>query len=188
MDGSTPYSFSEFEAALTPQRIRTFQIIAGALLAGTTVFLAVVLLVYAQTPEKAPPDSADSILPILTGVHAVVAGLNVIAAIFVYRFCISPKGAAFLQQQSAVRGDLQVPVMGAIFTGFIFSAALLEGAALFGIIVCLMGILEGTIRQEPGYWLNLFSYVIFAAFMVKTFPTRMRLENVFRERFMQGEM
>ena len=75
-------------------------------------------------------------------------------------------------------------LVGAIFTSFIISAALLEGVALFGLIICLLGVQEGIIHNAPIYWLNLFSYLFFAAMILWTFPTKERLENIFKERFL----
>lgn len=186
MEQTPQIELAQFQEALTPQRIRTFQIIAAVLWIGATVFLGVVLISYsASVPDQT---QTNSILPVLTIVHAVEASFSYLAAFFIYRFCTSPGGLAFLQKQNAVQGDLQVPFVGAIFTGYILSAALLEGTALFGLVVCMVGTMDGTILQSPVYWLNLFSYVVFSAFILKTFPTKPRLENIFLRRFQVDRM
>ena len=191
MDAMPALNMTEFEKALTTQRIRAFQIISLALLMGCTLFLGIILFLYA-TEEPAETASNNSILPILSIVHGGMALTMYIPAFLVGRYFAGPRGLMTRMKNAVptVAGeDLTVEVLciGAMFMGFIFRAAILEGMALFGLIVCLMGVLEGQIQSEPVYWGNLFSYIVFAVVTLWTFPTKDRLENLFRERFLQND-
>lgn len=188
MEKDKAMDFEAFQRALVPQRIRTWQIIYAALLAGATVFAGIVLLLYIQQPRAAAAEPADaSFLRILTMVHVAIAAGCYMAAFAVSRFFAGDKGLEFVQRNAGgltEDGGLQASLyLQAVFTGAIIRAALMEGPALFGVIACLMGVTEGVIPQQPVYWLNLFSYVIFAGMVVWTFPTRQRLEDRFKDRF-----
>ena len=69
-----------------------------------------------------------------------------------------------------------------LFSAHIIRAAVLEGSALFGTIICMLAYLEGAHRNPPVYWLNLCTYFCFAAFFVWAFPTKDRLESLFRKK------
>ncbi len=191
MDTTPQLDFAEFQNALTPQRIRVFMIISLALLTGCTLFLGIILFLYSKT-ESAEMVSENSVLPLMSLVHGCMALVGYIPAYWIGRYFASPKGLMTLAKNSAgaVTGEnmtMESRCIGAMFTGFMIRAAILEGMALFGLIVCLLGVLDGQIHLQPVYWGNLFSYILFAAVTVWTFPTKSRLETIFKERFMQGE-
>ena len=53
--------------------------------------------------------------------------------------------------------------------------AMYESAAMFGLVVCLLGVLTGVIYQNAIYWLNAITALVLFVFIVKTFPNRDRL-------------
>ncbi len=59
---------------------------------------------------------------------------------------------------------------------------MLEAPALFGIVVCLVGSLNGQLHAEPIYWLNLASTVVLVLFVALSFPSRERLVDLFRRK------
>ena len=86
MQISQDLQLSEFQKALTPQRIRAFRIISIALFLGATFFMAVILYMYSATPPATEKDMDMSLLSILSAVHIVEAMICYLAAFFVYRF------------------------------------------------------------------------------------------------------
>lgn len=181
--------FTEFQKILS-KRIITFQIIAMALFSAVTIFLGIILFLYSQGPQQENPERSSGILPILSLVHICMACANYALIFLVPYFFVNKKRlttaitfSPYMQPQPEM--SMEVRACSLIFTGFIMRAALLEGLALFGSIICLMGVLNGEIRVEPAYWLNLFSYVVFAAAILWTFPTKERLEATFQRRFME---
>lgn len=192
METTSQLQLSEFQKALTPQRMRIFLIISLALLAGCTLFLGIILLLYSKT-ESANTVLENSVLPLVSLVHGCMALAGYIPAYLVGRYFASPKGLVTHLKNTAgtVAGEeltIESRCVGAIFTGFIIRAAILEGMALFGLIICLLGVLEGEIHLAPVYWANLFSYILFTAVMLWTFPTKGRLEKIFKDRFLPSEL
>ncbi|NLW83867.1 MAG: hypothetical protein GXY41_05615 [Phycisphaerae bacterium] len=68
-------------------------------------------------------------------------------------------------------------------TATVIRLACFEGAAIFGLVLCLVGIQSGELARMPVYWVNLFSPVVFVLLVLATFPTRWRVETLFVRRF-----
>lgn len=71
-------------------------------------------------------------------------------------------------------------------TAMIVRLAILEGAAFFGLSVCVIGVTGGVMESDPLYWLNLGSSVLLIAFGVITFPSRERLLEILDAHFSTG--
>jgi hypothetical protein len=181
METTENLDFEGFQKALTPQHLLTFRVIYIALLLGVSLFLGIVLfMTYSTSEESKKPQGA---LGILTVVHVVLASSVYLVSIVLFRYMT---GLAFFRKRkvASVHQDtsLEHRYLIAVFSAYIIRVALFEGPALFGVIVCLLGATEGTIQQNPIYWLNLFSYAILAILIIYTFPTRTKLEDLFKKR------
>ncbi len=75
-------------------------------------------------------------------------------------------------------------VMGKIRTAFIVRAAILEAAAMLGLVACVVSIFNGWLRQQPLYWVNLLPAAAFVAFTAVTVPSRDRLERIFVDKIL----
>jgi hypothetical protein len=71
-------------------------------------------------------------------------------------------------------------------TAMIVRLAILEGAAFFGLSVCVIGVTGGVMAAEPLYWLNLGSGALLIAFGIATFPTREGLLDILESHFSAG--
>lgn len=189
METQPALQLSEFQKDLE-KRVFVFQIVAIALLLGATLFLGIVLLLFFTEPGDAvsAERAETNTVPLISLVHLCMACGSYITAYFLYQYFVNPKRlttpktfSRFIQPMPEM--SMEGMAGGLIYIGFIFRAALMEGTALFGLIVCLLGVLNGTIQNEPIYWLNLSSYVIFAGMILWTFPTKERLESIFQRRF-----
>ena len=190
MEMSPNLQLSEFQKALK-KRLLSFQVTAVMLFLGATAFLGVLLLLYSQNPPQESYGQASSpeFLSILSIVHLCLACACYAAAFFIYRYLTSWKGlkrAIEFPQVNLNREEntLEMRACLSIFTAYIIRAAFMEGPAMLGMIACLMGVTEGEIQDKPIYWLNLFSYILFAVMVLWTFPTTERLEDIFQRRFM----
>ena len=187
METAQNLDFEEFKKALTPQHLWTFRIIYLALLSGVTVFLGIILLLaYSQSQSNQSANSQD-ILPILTTVHIILALTAYFVSFIVFRLLTNPVRLRKITLPAAMPSGRQISTpeqmyLVTVFTASIIRAALFEGSALFGLIICLMGALDGSIQRYPVYWLNLFSFVIMAGMMIYTFPSRTKLEDLFKKR------
>lgn len=192
METTPSLQLSEFQKALTPQRMRAFQIIPVASLMGVTLFLGVILYVYSTHPP-AEEKAGDNTLAIMSILHAGMGCICYLVGFLVFRRLTSLKGLDFLHRNVPARADLQpeLPIelrcVGVMSTACILRAAIFEGPVTFGLVVCLLGSINGQIHLQPVYWLNLFSSVLFAALTVWTFPTKDRLETIFKDRFLQSD-
>ena len=191
METTPQLQVSEFQKVLTGQRMMVFRIIPAVLLLGVTLFIGIVLFLYATTSPKQPADD-ESLMRILSVVHGGLFFSFSIAGFVVYEVIVRPKGLGRPgSMPPGCNPDDWTPELqcsGRIFTGMLLRAACLEGVALFGAVVCLLGVLEGYMYQQPLYWLNLSSSVFFAAVTVWTFPTQERQEAIFKKRFMQSDL
>ena len=187
METSQNLDFMEFQKAITPQVLWTFRVIYIALLSGVSLFLCVLLfMAYSKSYPDEPANSQD-ILLLLTIIHIVIASSCYLVSFIVFRFLTTP-GRLRKMKPSVVLSPgrqssaLEQQYLTAIFTAHIIRAAFFEGPALFGMIICLLGVLDGYIQQHPAYWLNLFSFVVMAGMMIYTFPTETKLEDLFKKR------
>lgn len=191
METMPQLQLSEFQKALTPGRMRQFYIIPIVLLVGATVFLGIILYLYSiNGPESKQID--NPVLPLISIVHICQAMICYFISFLIYRYMVGRKGlekimSAQRANQNAGENTIETGCAVVIFTGYILRAAFMEGVAFFGLIICLLGITEGVIYDQPIYWFNLFSYVVLAVVTVWTFPTRDRLEGIFTKRFSQTD-
>ena len=190
MEVQVSLQFSEFQKALTKKNLFTVKILGVAHLLGATVFLGIILFMYSQeSPAQIPK---QKILPILSIVHICMAPIIYGAVFLLTRLFFSQKsfaktGKTPLKHLGTNEDTLELRALFVIRTSYILRLAALEGVALFGLITCLVGVQNGEIYDEPIYWLNLFSYVVFTATTLWTFPTKDRLEIIFRRHFLGYE-
>jgi hypothetical protein len=71
-------------------------------------------------------------------------------------------------------------------TAIIVRLAIMEGAAFFGLVVCVIGATGGALAAEPKYWVNLASTCVLALFAITTFPAKERWTSWFQERFVDA--
>lgn len=165
-----------FEAALTEARLRQFQVIHAALAAGVLTFAAVVVGLYLTTPAAAP-DGDAGFLWTLTMIHLSIAIGLVLVRGMLSRGPLRP--AALLHRSSGPPGEAE-SWLNAMLSSAIIQLALLEGAALFGIVICLLGVVDGILHTEPLLWVNLLSAVVMLAYVARTFPSHGYLVDWYR--------
>ncbi len=183
MEQPTQLDFWEFQKALLPRKIWTFQVIHTALFIGATLFLAVILYAIWIRPSLDLPSSDDRFtLTLLSAVHIVNAVISYIVISLIGSYITNPRNLhkiGIASKQTQTDEDKYVAVL---FSAHIIRAAVLEGSALFGTIICMLAYLQGSHRNPPVYWLNLSTYFCFAVFFVWAFPTKDRLESLFRKK------
>ncbi len=204
MSSFADISESEFHAAIESDgTLRALQILQTAFTMGFLLFAVVVVGLHASGSLKqgdmAPvaPDDPDrlDILPILTLVHAAVAISCWTLAFASFGAMIGPARLAraiaepmILPGPSGARTIVEGPAHKciALLRGAILvRLALIEGPALFGAVICLLGAIDGSIDEQPLYWLNLLSGAVLVLFAIATFPTRDRLWDLVRRRFVE---
>ncbi len=166
----------DFAAALTAETVRKFQIIHGALMAGATVFLSVILLLHSTTEPSGAVDAET---------------VNVLSMVNAF-FALSAFGASrllysrfFSEQTLRNAEDPFRAAIGMIHVAMLVRMAVMEGAAFFGLVVCLIAVTGGITQSEPIYFLNTASYVLFILIGLQTFPTKDSLTAIFRTQILK---
>jgi hypothetical protein len=91
---------------------------------------------------------------------------------FVYRKML---GRAFSAEQRSLSAEA---VLSNIRLAGIVRLAVMEWAAFFGLVVLVVATQQSVLQRAPEYWVNVISTVIMFGFVLLTFPTRARLEEV----------
>lgn len=189
MDQEPRVGLSEFQQALNPQDVRSLQIIQGALGGGSVLFGAVVLWFYGRsTPPGQDDFDAVFTMQILTAVHAILAVVEYSVAAFLYGSFVSRRHLSrpgIAERLDATLSQLEPPqrCLALIRVGTIMRLAMFQGVAFLGLTVCLLGSIWGVLKAHPIFWVNGLSAVAMILLAVTTFPTKERLEAVFRRRF-----
>lgn len=170
-----PTSAQAFRASLTPQVMRTFQVVHAAIAAGILTFSAVVVIVYLQSAAVFPAESDIFLLTVLTAVHAFMATGLVFA------------GRAIAEVLCARQGPSAdaAECVALIRKAAIIRLATMEGGAFFGLVVLIVGSTNGVVHAFPAFLLNGLTAFNAIAYIVLTFPTADRLEQVFRTKILK---
>ena len=179
MERENGVSLDEFKKALTPENVRVMQMINLAMGMCTFAFLVVVVVLHFQSLGGAEDgDTEVSLLKMLSLADLVFALMCFTSSKLVYDLVF--KVNRHSKQASTAEG-----CFGIIRTAGIIRLALMEGAAFFGLVVCLLGAIFGQLKEFPIYWLNVLPCLAMIAFIVVSFPSKAGLESVFQDKFLQ---
>lgn len=182
---------AEFSAALDEGQVRILQMLQGAIGFGVFLFVVVVgYMAFGRGEIPGTPASGDSIflIQIMTITHLVLAVGAYVGAGYIFNLQFSDANleAAMTRTYRDARGVEITSAAGrcisVIRTAMITRLAILEAPALFGLVVCLLGVFDGVLMQEPIYWINALSAIGLIAFVIRTFPNRTSLEALYREK------
>lgn len=170
---NTPVTREAFSEYLDNNQLKVLQIVYFALAMGVTTFAFVVYFLYTQAGDVPAPENSS--VPLMTNVHFVV----LIAAIFLSKFI-------YEKMFSNIPADVMTTpqmIWDKMRSAHIVRLAVLEAPVFIGLVTCLIGSQDGFLNQEPTYWVNLISLVIFLGFVALNFPNKGKLLNEFRYRF-----
>lgn len=168
-------SLEAFSDALQDQDIRTIQIIHIALAMGVLLFTVVVFVLFLTVSSESEPAGSELIW-LLTILQLVVAGSIYFVARIVFKRQLAAVAA------SGTKDSLGY--VGSIRTAMIVRLALLEGAALYGLVVCMLAVLNGAMNANPVYWINLAGVVAMLLFVSWNFPTRESIVEIYKTRIL----
>lgn len=150
---------------ITEQDARFLAVVQLTLALGVVLYLGLVFVVAQSTQaQEARPDPVQvRLLALLSAAHAVAAVTAWTTGVVAYRWTLArPSGA-----RPGARLRLAA----------ILRLTLFEGAALFGLTVCLLAAGAGALARTPLLWLNALSVVPLLVLVVATWPSRARLER-----------
>ena len=160
-------TLDEFRRVLTFRALRVMQIVHGALAVSVVSFPAIVILTGStRAPTRTPLSDAN----FLSAANAGAFLINSALSYFVYKLMLNKKSVT-KQQANAPDAALNL-----IRAALILRIGLREGAAMFGLVACLI---ISNYTSDRTYWLNAIPAIVFLIDVIITFPTRQRVENIF---------
>lgn len=179
-------SFLDFQGALTKQNVLVVQIIYVALALGVILLASVVVVIYSLGLNM-PEESNAEVIKILSLLHIILVVISYALSNYLYNSHFSDNWFSKILEkniQSQSKKNLAERYLAIIRSALITRLAILEGLALFGVTICLLAVLQGVVQEYPIYWLNLISSLVFVLFVRRNFPTREKIESIFREKFL----
>ncbi|BBM83896.1 hypothetical protein [Candidatus Uabimicrobium amorphum] len=167
--------FEDFSKKLKQQDLMTILILQFALTMGVILFSGVIGGMFFMMENEVVNDNVD-VLNILSAMAGV---LSFSAIMF---FVMLPK---LRYKEDTLRGifESEDPVasfMTQFRTTRIVQMAVLEGAALLGLVACLLAIVFGIMAENSAYWANLIPAVIMVLISATNFPTKSHLYGHFK--------
>jgi hypothetical protein len=172
-------SKTEFESNLSNEQVRVSQIIHIALAFGVLSLFAVTMILYSMGSPQPETD------------NELIQNLLMVLLFFA---CAGYGGAYFLYQKMTAGISLSQPVGGQdgsvsasvgdrfvvkLRVAQIVRLALFEGVAFFGLIICLLAVLNGVIYSHTEYWIAALPALILLLLVATTFPTKERIVALF---------
>jgi len=180
-------TLSEFKLPLTPGAVRSGIIVQLALVMGVLFFLFAVIVINQNTGGDKPVDG--EVIQILMTTHALlfVAAIYVGHWLFNRRFTAENLEKAYSRNYMDKRGTplASTPpekLVLLIRTAYVIRAALLEGAAFFGLMTLVVCAQSGLLNTQPLLWLNAGSSLYEMGFILLNLPTAEKQQALFEER------
>lgn len=187
MSSLSSLSLPEFQKALTRQNVTFLQIIHIAIGAGVLVFLIALGVIAAGAGGSgAGMENGLQVVTWLTMISVVIALAVYGLAGWVYAARFSQKKLDELGTRDLVTprgGTYSDPAEKALMlirTASVLRLAMYEAAAMSGLVVLLLSVINGVLEANPWLWVNIIPTLVLFALIAFTFPTRDRLETVFR--------
>ena len=191
MNSLTEVTLTQFQSALTAQNIRVFQIIHGTIALGVAAFMGVVFFLYST--QGATGDSRDlkdayDLIKVLTLAHIMLAAGVYTVARVIFNMLLGPSAlqGGMIKEIKDTQGRIITnngeKILAMMRTALIVRLAMLEAPALFGLVICLIAVTNGTIYQTSLIWLNAVTALILIGFVILTFPSKEKLEEIFNSR------
>lgn len=179
MTSAASLTNTQFSGALTEESLRVTRLLHGAIMTGPLLFLPVVLAVsFYQTGGLPPRPSDFELLNILSMAHVVLFFVAVSLAQFLPGLLFAP-GRVGEDVESVTAETLAASCVAQQRIANVVRLVPLEGTSLFGLAVCLMGVMNRVIQVEPWYWLNAVTTGLFLSYAWSIFPTRQNLVDWF---------
>lgn len=186
---------SDLEAFLEGSAdLRGLQILHVAFALGIFLFAVLILALFSSgvlEGPRGPGGGKDaSFLSILSLVHALLACASWALAFPLFRAGLArggfrapardPAGDSVSPGAAGTPGETVAVFVQRLRGASLLRLAILEGPALFGLVICLVAASEGVLGDAPVYWLNSLSALLFLLFAGIAFPSRSRILALFR--------
>ncbi len=165
-------SARDIQNAFNPEFQRSMLIIHLAIAAGVASFAGIILFIYMTSAVSPAGVLNDSTVGLLTKLH-----LGMVAVLFplaMYLFSVIIKNKMYKNPEMDA-----VEFLTGVRTASIIRLAIMESAAFFGLIVCLIAVIDNIMRENPFYWINTVSAVFVIGFILLNIPNSDRIGRIY---------
>lgn len=178
MSGSLP-SDGEIVSAMTPSYLRPLGIIHVAISMAPIFFAAAIVFVMLTMPPLVATPSDISLIDVLSILNLVILASAWFVGSFIFQKMVaSGISSEIAGNDQTLRAEV---ILAALKSGLIVRLAMLEGSAVFGLTVCLLGVMRGVLPGESIYWFNLVPITFLIAYSVSNFPSSGRILSILKE-------
>lgn len=172
-------SRAQLEAGLTPDYVRSLGIIHAAIAMGP-VFYFIVVLVIPGARESGDPLLTDAgLVQALTLATLVAFAVAVFVGKFLFQRILGSVLTADVHANEP--GNTTTRLLSALKIGLIVRLVFLEGSAVLGLTVCLLGKISSVTVEDPLFWVNCMPMLYLCGYAVIQFPNRERLVGLIEE-------
>jgi len=179
MESAKKPPIGEFEELLTDDNVRSMQIIQAALGSGVLIFVVIVIAMYFSYATDEATGSADFVW-MLTLIHFVAAAIMFVLSSWMYKRRLTEQAVRRASGEDTINAG---SCLEALRSAIIIRLGLLEGAAFYGLVVCIVAVMNGVMNENAIFWINLFSAFVMLFFVIWLFPSRERLIEFYKNDF-----
>ena len=175
----TILSHGEIASALTPSYLRPLAIIHVAISAAPVFFAFAIVFVMLNAPPVTAGPSDILLLNILSVLNLVFLASAWYVGSFIFQKMVAGSiSARISESDQKMKAEV---ILAALRSGLIVRLAMLEGAAVFGLTACLLGVMRGVLPGESVYWFNLVPIAVLFAYSFVNFPSKTKILNILGE-------
>lgn len=162
------------EQDLSADNLKQLQIICAALFMGVFIFLIIVVVLYylKESPISIIPESKSTEL--LLYLCLLFSPVTILLSNFVAKNNLKQ----ITGEQTKVSNVTDL--IHALTSYYVIKFAMLEGGALFGGVVLILGITSGSIYMNEMIWLAIIPILVFFAIVVIEFPTKIKIIEIYK--------
>jgi hypothetical protein len=172
---------------ITPERVRGFQMVYVGLAGSVMVFMVMLLFFFGMGSDMDRDEASPAAMDALSIVVIVITTTCLVAGQGLYLASFNSKRVARSLAEPMRDGDRVIddPIEKSIRIlqrAMITRAAIFDVPAFFGVVVCLVGMMQGVAFNHPIYLLNALPAVAQLVFLGVTFPTHEKIGRLVRGR------
>jgi formate hydrogenlyase subunit 3/multisubunit Na+/H+ antiporter MnhD subunit len=179
------------EAHLTPARVRVFQLIHVALVGGIMVFLVMLLFFFGVGSDADRSETSPAAMDALSLAVAVLTGICLVVGETIYLTYFSSKrlaryGTEPMRERGRMIDDPAEKCLRIVQQATTMRATIFNIPGFFGIVVCLVGMMQGVIFVHAKYLVDALPALVQLGFLGGTFPTRDKILRLVRKRILSS--
>jgi F0F1-type ATP synthase membrane subunit c/vacuolar-type H+-ATPase subunit K len=177
MTPASNLSGGQMESAMTPEYLRALGVIHMAVSAGPIIFAVAVVFVMSVTREITPVAQDIVLMNVLSLANLLIMASAWFVGTFVFqRLCSNWRTV----EEGENGQNTQVQrALGSMRNGLIVRLAMIEASAIFGIAVCLIGVMRGVLPKESMYWFNMAPLAVLFGYSITNFPSKSKIISIF---------